>query len=50
MLRGISDRITIWILGREKAPEYILQIDEFRTNIDKVAKQGELHPTECALI
>ena len=50
LLRGVSDRITTWIVGREKAPENILQIDEFRTIVDEVAKQGELHATERTLI
>lgn len=50
LLRGISDRITTWIVGREKAPENILQIDEFRTIVDEVAKEGELHATERTLI
>lgn len=50
VLRGVSDRITTWIMGRENAPENILQIDEFRTIFDEVAKQGELHATERTLI
>jgi CBS domain containing-hemolysin-like protein len=50
LLRGISDRITTWFVGREKAPENILQIDEFRTIVDEVAKEGELHATERTLI
>jgi len=50
LLRGVSDRITTLIVGREKAPENILQIDEFRTIVDEVAKEGELHATERTLI
>jgi putative hemolysin len=50
MIRGVSDRITTFIVGREKAAENILNLDEFRTLIEEVAKEGELNATERALI
>jgi Mg2+/Co2+ transporter CorB len=50
VLRGIADRVTSWIVGPEKAPENILQLDEFRSIVDEVASEGELHDTERTLI
>lgn len=50
IIRGISDRVTTFIVGREKAAENILNLDEFRTLIEEVAKEGELNATERALI
>ncbi|KAA6184599.1 DUF21 domain-containing protein [Thiohalocapsa marina] len=50
LLRLVSDRVTTWIVGHEKAPENILQIDEFRTLVDEVANEGHLQATERALI
>ncbi|MGD2083219.1 MAG: hemolysin family protein [Chromatiales bacterium] len=49
-IRVISDRVTTWIVGPEKAAENILQIDEFRSIVDEVAHEGELHATERSLI
>jgi CBS domain containing-hemolysin-like protein len=50
VIRGIADRITTLIVGEEKAAENILQLDEFRTLVEEVAKEGELNSTERALI
>jgi putative hemolysin len=50
VIRGIADRITTLIVGEEKAAENILQLDEFRTLVEEVAKEGELNATERALI
>jgi putative hemolysin len=50
MIRGVSDRVTTFIVGREKAAENILNLDEFRILIEEVAKEGELNATERALI
>ena len=50
LIRGGADRVTTWIVGSEKAPENILQLDEFRTIVDEVANEGELEDTERALI
>jgi CBS domain containing-hemolysin-like protein len=50
VIRGIADRITTLIVGEEKAAENILQLDEFRTLVEAVAKEGELNATERALI
>ncbi len=49
-LRGISDRVTTLIVGEEKAADNILQLDEFRTLVEEVAREGELNATERALI
>lgn len=50
MIRAVSDRVTTFIVGREKAAENILNLDEFRILIEEVAKEGELNATERALI
>jgi len=50
LLRALSDRITTWIVGSEKAPANILQIDEFRSLVDEVANEGELQASERTLI
>ncbi len=49
-IRSIADRITTLIVGDEKAAENILQIDEFKTLVEKVALEGKLDATERALI
>jgi CBS domain containing-hemolysin-like protein len=50
VVRTVSDRVTTWIVGREKSRENILQLDEFRSIVDEVAAEGELHATERTLI
>ena len=50
VIRSIADRITTLIVGEEKAAENILHLDEFRTLVEEVAKDGELNATERALI
>ncbi|HAJ92830.1 MAG TPA: hypothetical protein DCO71_09515 [Gammaproteobacteria bacterium] len=50
VIRSIADRITTLIVGEEKAAENILQLDEFRTLVEEVAREGELNATERALI
>ncbi len=50
IIRGIADRITTLIVGEEKAAENILQLDEFRTLVEEVAREGELNATERVLI
>ncbi len=49
-IRSIADRITTLIVGEETAAENILQVDEFRSLVEEVAKEGELNATERALI
>ncbi|TNF91645.1 MAG: DUF21 domain-containing protein [Gammaproteobacteria bacterium] len=49
-IRGIADRITTMIVGEEKERENILQVDEFRSLVEEVAREGELNATERALI
>ena len=46
----VSDRITTLLVGPEKAPENILQVDEFRTLVEEVVERGELRATERMLI
>ena len=50
VVRIAADQITTWIVGRERAPENILQVDEFRTLLAEVADEGVLDATERVLI
>ncbi len=50
LVRLLSDRITTLLVGPEKAPENILQVDEFLTLVEEVVESGELHATERILI
>ena len=45
VIRSMADRITTLIVGEEKAAENILQLDEFRTLVEEVAREGELRPS-----
>ena len=49
-IRIVADRSTTLIVGEEKTADNILQIDEFRSLVEEVAKEGELNATERALI
>jgi len=49
-VRIVADQLTTWIVGPERAPENILQHDEFLGIVDQIAKEGELHATERSLI
>ena len=50
VIRIAADQITTWIVGKERAPENILQVDEFRTLLAEVADEGVLDATERVLI
>ena len=50
LVRNVADRITTWIVGEDTHPDNILQVDEFRSLVEEVAKGGELNATERALI
>jgi CBS domain containing-hemolysin-like protein len=50
LLRWVAERVTNWIVGQEKAPENLLQLDEFRSIVDEVTSEGELDATESFLI
>ncbi|MDJ0611672.1 MAG: hemolysin family protein [Kiloniellales bacterium] len=50
VVRIAADQITTWIVGKELAPENILQVDEFRTLLADVAEEGVLDATERVLI
>ena len=50
VIRLASDRLTTRIVGEDKAPESLLNIDEFLTLVEQVAQGGELDATERALI
>ncbi|MGR9046333.1 MAG: hemolysin family protein [Gammaproteobacteria bacterium] len=46
----ISEHITTLLVGREKSADNILHIDEFRTLVDDVVKNGELGSAEKLMI
>lgn len=46
----ISERITTLLVGREKSADNILHVDEFRTLVDDVVKNGELGSAEKLMI
>jgi CBS domain containing-hemolysin-like protein len=50
LIRGVADRVTSLVVGDEKAAENILQVDEFKSLVEEVAKEGSLDATERALI
>ena len=50
LVRQIAERVTTFIVGEDKNETNILNIDEFRTLIDEVAKDGELSATEHSLV
>jgi CBS domain containing-hemolysin-like protein len=50
LVRKVADRITTAIVGDAKAPDNILQVDEFRTLVEKGVHAGELTATERELI
>lgn len=50
LVRSVSDIITTWIVGEERARENLLQIDEFRTLVEDVETEGILDATERILI
>jgi CBS domain containing-hemolysin-like protein len=50
VIRSVADRVTTLIVGEERQAENILQVDEFRSLVEEVAKGGELNATERALI
>ncbi len=49
-VRVVADRFTTLIVGREKALDNLLQVDEFRTLVDEGVVAGELDASERALI
>jgi CBS domain containing-hemolysin-like protein len=50
LIRGVADRITTWMVGERTDAENILRVDEFRTLVEEVAREGELNATERVLI
>jgi len=50
LIRGAADRITTLFVGEEKAAENILHVDEFKSLVEEVAKEGNIDATERALI
>ncbi|MGD8207195.1 MAG: hemolysin family protein, partial [Thiohalocapsa sp.] len=50
VIRGLADRVTTLIVGEERQADNILQVDEFRSLVEEVAKEGHLNATERALI
>jgi len=50
LVRLLAERVTTLLVGPEKAPENILQVDEFRTLLQEVVEAGELRAIERNLI
>ena len=50
LVRAAAERITTRIVGPQRAPENILQVDEFRSLVEDIAEQGRLSATAHALI
>lgn len=50
LVRQVAEKVTTLIVGEDKNDTNILNIDEFRTLIDEVAKDGELSTTEHSLV
>lgn len=50
VIRTVADRITTWIVGEQRSPEHLLQIDEFRSLVEDFAEAGRLKPSSSALI
>ena len=50
LIRGVAERVTTLIVGEDREAENILNVDEFRSLVEEVAKGGELNATERALI
>jgi CBS domain containing-hemolysin-like protein len=50
LIRLLSERVTHFLVGREKIPENILNPDEFLSLVEEVVARGELNATERMLI
>ena len=50
LVRVIADGVTTLIVGREKAPENLLRIDEFKTLVREAEEEGAISPTERTLV
>jgi CBS domain containing-hemolysin-like protein len=50
LVRQVAERVTTFFVGEDKNDTNLLNIDEFRTLIDEVAKDGELSATEHSLV
>jgi len=50
LVRGVADPATTLLVGKEKAADNILQVDEFRSLVEAFAAEGELDSTERAII
>jgi CBS domain containing-hemolysin-like protein len=50
LIRNLSDRITTWIVGPQRSPEHLLQIDEFQSLVEDFAAAGRLSASSRVLI
>jgi putative hemolysin len=50
LIRNLSDRIATWIVGPQRSPEHLLQIDEFQSLVEDVAEAGRLPASSRVLI
>jgi putative hemolysin len=49
-VRFVADRVATLIVGKEKAPENLLHIDEFRTLVTEAEEEGGITATERTLV
>jgi CBS domain containing-hemolysin-like protein len=50
LIRTLSDRITTWIVGPQRSPEHLLQIDEFQSLVEDFAEAGRVKASSRVLI
>jgi CBS domain containing-hemolysin-like protein len=50
IIRTVADRMTTWVVGPQRSPEHLLQIDEFRSLVEDFAEAGQLRTTSRVLI
>ena len=50
VVRFVADRVATLIVGREKAPENLLRVDEFRTLVSEAEEEGGISAAERTLV
>jgi CBS domain containing-hemolysin-like protein len=50
IIRSVSDRVATWLVGPQRSPEHLLQIDEFQSLVEDLAEEGRLTASARVLI
>jgi CBS domain containing-hemolysin-like protein len=50
VIRNVSERLTTLLVGSQRAPEHLLQVDEFRSVVEDFAEEGSIKPSARLLI